>query len=213
MKKYFLVVLTAFLFFWQTLAFAESPANSLTMLLGIIQTLQAHFHQKISDNKGKLLEESQGVMSLQRGGKFRWDVSKPNKQLIVTNGTRLWIYDPDLAQVTIRNFTREVGATPALLLSDPNLALVKDFSVALIPGHADRLQWFLLTPKTSDSMFASIKLGFDTQFQINRMVLEDHLGHTTAVVFNQVEVNRPLSTALFNFKIPMNVDVIDETHK
>jgi len=211
MKKYsalFIMVIT----FFQP-AFAENPANSLTMLLGIIQTLQANFSQKISDNKGKILESSKGLLSLERTGKFRWEVNQPTKQLIVANGTRLWIYDPDLAQVTIRHLTTEIGTSPALLLSDPNLALVKDFEVTVGSQSTPQVQWFILKPKNKDSMFATIQLAFNRHFEITRMILEDQLGHTTAVIFKDVEMNRPLSASLFNFKIPPHVDIIDETKK
>ncbi len=68
-------------------------------------------------------------MALQRPGKFRWEVVKPNAQLIIANGSRLWIYDPDLEQVIIRAFKHATGQTPALLLSDDNATLSKDFNV------------------------------------------------------------------------------------
>lgn len=196
------------LLFLRTVAYADNAASSLNPLLSNIQTLQADFTQTITDKNAKQIQHSDGRMSLQRPGKFRWEVKKPVAQLVVTNGTRLWIYDPDLEQVTIRFLSKEVGESPAMLLSNTNVALEKDYDVQAMKDT--KLQWYVLTPKSQNSMFAQIRFGFYNQ-QIREMVLQDHLGHTTAVEFYNIKENSALSSALFVFKAPTHVDVIDET--
>lgn len=191
-------------------AYADSASDSLTQLLNNIRTMQADFTEVVKDTKGKTLNQSQGKMSLERPGKFRWDVTKPNPQLIVTNGKKIWIYDADLEQLTIRYFGKEAGEAPALLLSNTNETLARDFRVDT-KDSAD-MQWFSLKPKDKSSMFELVKLGFQHQ-QIKQMQMEDHLGHVTVIQFNRVVLNHPLSSALFHFKTPPKVDVIDETHR
>ena len=190
--------------------YAAEPSVSLNQLLTTMQTLQADFTQTITDKNAKAIQRSVGRMVLQRPGQFRWEVKKPTKQLVVTNGSRLWIYDPDLEQVTIRFLSKEVGESPAMLLSNTNVALEKDYLVQ--QKNEDKLQWFLLTPKNQNSLFAQIRFGF-IKNQIREMVLQDHLGHTTAVEFYNIRENKPVSSALFSFKPPANVDVIDETKR
>lgn len=192
------------------LANASPASDALTVLLNNIHTMQASFSEVVRDTKGKTLNESDGKMSLERPGKFRWDVTRPNRQLIVTNGQKIWIYDADLQQVTIRHLQKEAGEVPALLLSNTNETLAKDFAVE--KSDDGRTQWFLLKPKDKSSLFEQIKLGFEHQ-QITAMQLQDHLGHVTVIRFSHIAANGSLSPALFIFTAPAGVDVIDEIKK
>ncbi len=206
MQKFFSVLIICF--FTASAYAADAPTTALLQLLNSIRTIQANFTQTILDERSKPLQQSSGRMALQRPGKFRWDVTRPNSQLIVTDGKKLWIYDPDLQQVTIRSLTKEVGEAPALLLSNPDASLAQKFHVQTANDNRG-LQWFLLTPKNKNSMFAIIRLGFAKQ-QLQQMQLRDHLNHTTVIQFNRITQNVALSPALFTFKIPAQVDVINE---
>ncbi|EKD72646.1 MAG: hypothetical protein ACD_45C00620G0002 [uncultured bacterium] len=188
---------------------ASAVSDELVQLLNNTQSMQAEFIQTVTDHKGKVVNQSSGRMAMQRPGKFRWETRKPNPQLIVTNGQRIWIYDPDLEQVTIRVLAHAAGETPALLLSNTNETLEKDFQVQATQVSS-AMRWFLLLPKDKGSVFAVIKLGFANN-QIKQMQLQDHLDHITQIRFNNVTFNKVLSPSLFTFKIPARVDVIDET--
>ena len=201
---------TVVLFGYFSLVYANPSSDTLTGLLSNTRTMQANFSEVVKDTKGKTLNQSQGKMSLARPGRFRWDVTQPNPQLIVTNGKKIWIYDADLEQVTIRYMQKEAGEVPALLLSNTNETLEKDFRVDMT--NEAGTQWFLLKPKDKGSLFELIKLGFENK-QITQMQLQDHLGHVTLIQFNHIVVNNNLSPALFNFKAPAHVDVIDEVRK
>ena len=191
-------------------AYAQTPSDALSELLKNMRSMQATFTQTILNNKGKAIQKSSGRMYLQRPSQFRWDVLHPMRQLIVTNGKRLWIYDPDLEQVTIRNLVKAAGETPAMLLSDESLSLGKEFTVTTRAYAESSWEWFILIPKDKSSVIAALKLAFDHQI-IRQMQLQDHLGHTTVIDFDAVKVNNTLSASLFNFKPPAGVDVIDET--
>jgi outer membrane lipoprotein carrier protein len=206
-KKLFSFLL---LFAFQLACYAETPTDTLNQRLKNIKSMQANFTQSVVDNHGKIIQKSRGKMALQRPGQFRWETISPNKQLIVANGTRLWIYDPDLEQVVIRALAKQAGETPALLLSDTHLSLDKDFIVKQVKGTESVSSWFLLLPKDKSSVMASIRMGFKGD-SISEMQLQDHLGHTTAIQFQNIKSNSPLSASLFNFTPPKHVDVIDET--
>jgi outer membrane lipoprotein carrier protein len=150
-------------------------------------------------------------MSLERPGKFRWEVIAPIPQTVIANGSRLWIYDPDLEQVTIRSLKKSAGDTPALLLSDVDAELTGAYNVKPTSQNPDARS-YTLTPKSNDNMFASIKLAF-VKNQIREMRLEDNLGHVTSIKFQQIETNINLPASLFVFKKPAKVDVIDETKR
>ncbi|MEO8400257.1 MAG: outer membrane lipoprotein chaperone LolA [Gammaproteobacteria bacterium] len=197
--------------FFSGAIYADPTSDELTQLLNNIRSMQANFNQTVQDTKGRTISYSQGRMALQRPGKFRWDTIKPNPQLIVTNGKRVWIYDADLEQLTIRYLTKEAGETPALLLSSVNATLDKDFRVQA-SNENGTTKWFVLRPKDKSSIFAMIRLGFQKN-EITQMQLQDHLDHVTLIRFSRIVINPTLSDSAFTFKPPAHVDVIDETKR
>jgi outer membrane lipoprotein carrier protein len=192
--------------------YAQDAADELTKLLLDVKTMQADFTQTVTDKSAKPIQQTTGRMSLERPGKFRWQVLHPVAQLIIANGARLSIYDADLEQVTLRSFKRAAGQTPALLLSDSTLTLNKDFTVESVPNPMAiaNNQIFLLVPKDKEDPFASIKLTFLNK-KIQQMRLEDRLEHVTTISFQNVQVGVPLAASVFTFTPPPNTDVIDET--
>lgn len=193
------------------LAKADAPSDALTSLLLTMQTMKADFTQRLVDQSARTLQESKGHMALQRPGKFRWDVVSPVAQLIIANGTKLWIYDKDLEQVTVRSFKSAAGQTPALLLSDNNLTLSKDFTVKNAAKKADpAIESYWLVPKDKENLFESVQLTFNHK-QISEMQLRDHLGHITVIQFRNAQFGKPLAASLFTFNPPAHTDVIDET--
>ena len=188
-----------------------APADDLSTQLNAIHTMRASFTQTIYDNKGRAGQQSRGKMSLERPGKFRWEVTTPIPQTIIANGAKLWVYDPDLEQVTIRSLKQSAGDTPALLLSNVDNALTRAYMIKPVEQKADS-RIYALTPKSADSVFATIKLIF-VKNQIREMRLEDHLDHITSIKFQQIETNINLPASVFVFKRPAKVDVIDDTSR
>ncbi len=194
--------------FFSVSSSADTASQALSRLFSQVTTIQASFTQRVTDKKGRLLQYSTGKMVLSRPNQFRWEVIKPVEQLIIANNKKLWVYDPDLQQVTIRLLNQEAGETPALLLTRTNAALEKSFSVA--SQMRSGMQWFRLTPKDKSSLFEAIELGFSHQV-IQEMQLTDHLGQKTTIQFNQVRTNGMVSASLFQFIPPAHTDVIDES--
>lgn len=188
-----------------------TPAGDVTALLNQTHTMQANFKQVTYDNHQKAIQSATGRMALSRPGKFRWEVLKPVPQLIIANQNKLWIYDPDLQQVTIRALQQAAGESPALLLSHVDNTLENDYTVIELPQNAG-VRWFSLKAKQKENMFGDVELGF-SQANLQQMRLKDNLGHTTTVDFKQITANANLPTSLFMFKTPAGVDVIDETKK
>ena len=196
-------------------AYALDAAAALTKLLLNVKTMQADFTQTVkTQGASTSAPPTTGQMALARPGRFRWHIRQPLAQLIIANGQRLWIYDEDLEQVTIRSLAHAAGLTPAFLLSANTLNLTKDFQVQSVvnPKALANNPIFLLLPKNPDDPFASIQLAF-LNGSIREMRLEDRLGHTTFINFKNVRVGMPLADALFTFKRAATIEVIDETKK
>src|SRR5438105_14639238 len=81
------------------------------------RSARAQFDQKVYDRNGKLVQQSHGSFVFQRPGRFRWVYQKPADQVIVGDGQRVWIYDRQLNQVTVRKLATALGSTPAALLA------------------------------------------------------------------------------------------------
>ena len=181
--------------------------DKLHRFLDSMKTLRADFAQIVVAKNGKKSQQSTGVMSFSRPGKFRWQIEKPYSQLLVGDGQKVWIYDQDLRQVTVKKIDAALGSTPAALLVGGN-ALEKNFTLREI-GERDGLEWLEATPKSADSGFEKIQIGFSGS-DLKGMELFDNFGQITSLFFSNIDRNPKLAASLFSFKPPAGVDVIGE---
>ncbi|MFC1749990.1 outer membrane lipoprotein chaperone LolA [Pseudomonadota bacterium] len=172
------------------------------------KTLKADFVQKVYDSRRELQQTMHGRLALHRPGRFRWSYQSPYEQEIVADGKKVWMYDIDLEQVTVRHQVETVGGTPALLLSSRD-EWRNDFNVATV-DRGDALTWYELTPKKEDGTFEHLYLAIkDNQFQ--RLEIQDSFGQTTELHFTNVQLNPVIDDEVFEFVVPDDVDVLDET--
>jgi outer membrane lipoprotein carrier protein len=172
-------------------------------------TARGEFEQKIFDSNHKLLQESRGVLAFSRPGKFRWTYVKPYAQLIVGDGSKVWIYDEDLRQVTVKKLDQALGSTPAALLAGNNEAM-RSFSLS-DKGTRDGIEWLEALPRDKDGSFERIRMGFGTS-GLQVMELVDSFGQTTILKFNSLERNPRLNPGLFRFSPPKGADVIGDVN-
>jgi len=172
-----------------------------------INSMRAAFHQTVADSKGRKLQEVDGTMQLQRPGLFRWDYDKPYVQQIVGDGEKIWLYDPELNQVTVRDLTKAIGSSPAALLAGNN-EMDMHFKLKNTSRKGD-LEWVLATSKDKDGEFERVFFGFKGD-SLQEMELHDSFGNRTNIVFSNVERNPALSTKSFLFKTPAGADVVGE---
>ena len=156
---------------------------------------------------GRKPQQASGTFAFSRPGKFRWVYEKPYAQLLVGDGSKLWAFDQELNQVTTKKLGQALGNTPAAILAGDN-SLDKNF-VLKDAGDADGLEWVEATPKSDDSSFERIRMGF-AGGQLKAMVLHDNFGQTTALQFGQIERNPSLDAGLFRFVPPKGADVVGE---
>lgn len=196
-----------FLLCLMPVAASAAATDALKVFLNQTQTVKARFAQMVLDKNLKPLQQVQGVMQFSRPGKFRWDYLKPYEQTIVGDGTRLWIYDKDLNQVTVRKLDRALGASPAALLSGSN-DLERDYTLTNI-GVEKGLDWLEAVPKSRDSVFERVRMGFGKS-GLEAMELRDQFGQITVITFADVERNPRLGAEVFRFTPPKGADVISE---
>jgi outer membrane lipoprotein carrier protein len=197
------------------MAFAVVPAQAddavavarLTALLSQAKTLTARFSQLTLDGSGTQLQETAGELALQRPGLFRWHTDAPAEQLLVSNGQKVWLFDPDLNQVTIQVLDQRLTHTPALLLSGDVSKISDNFEVSHKEGGS--VVDFILKPKAKDSLFDNLRLSFRNGV-INDMQLIDSVGQRTNILFLGVKMNEPIAPSQFTFTVPAGADVIEQ---
>jgi len=181
--------------------------DALRSFIAATASAQGEFKQKVYDRKHKMTQESSGTLAFQRPGKFRWSYAKPYAQLIVGDGAKVWVYDADLNQVTVRRLDRALGSTPAALLAGSN-DFERAFSLSE-RGQKDGLEWVEAVPREKESNFETIRMGFGFS-GLEVMELADSFGQTTVLQFTSLRRNPKLDAALFAFVPPKGADVIGE---
>ena len=189
-------------------AAATSATEYLDRFYNEVQTFAARFQQVVLDEELNPIEESSGAMQIKRPGRFRWDYEPPNEQVIVGDGSRIWIYDLELEQITVRPMGKALGETPAGLLAGGTD--VRDGFELQDLGEMGSLVWLRMVPKKSEGGFEDMRIGFQDG-QIRVLELVDGLGQTTRITLTEAAENPRLPDSQFQFQPPPGVDVIDES--
>ncbi len=155
---------------------------------------------------GKKKKSSSGTFDFARPNRFRFAYDKPFEQLIVSDGQKVWLYDVDLDQVTVRGFSQALGATPAALLAGGSLD--RDFTLSAQPSR-DGIDWVLATPKVKDGPFQSIRIGFRNR-ELAAVEIDDSFGQQSLLRFSQLAANVPEPAERFHFTVPPGADVIEQ---
>jgi outer membrane lipoprotein carrier protein len=192
--------------------------EKLKTFISSTHSAQANFTQEVLDQDGKRIQSASGTMQFVRPGKFRWTYRKPYEQLIVGDGSKFWLYDSDLNQVTVRKLDAALGSSPAALLSGSN-EIERGFNLTE-DGSRDGLEWLQASPKgqggkgpgsnDQDSSFEKILMAFNAQSELVAMELNDMFGHKTVLRFSAMQRNPKIPEQQFRFTPPKGADVLSE---
>lgn len=185
---------------------AAGVRETLDRYIAGFKTLQADFEQTVISEQGKTTDTSSGKVFLERPGKFHWDYARPYEQSIIGDGSKVWVYDRDLEQVTIRRVDEALRSAPALILSSD--ARVEDNFTVTEDGSKDGADWVTLLPKDAKNEYAKVRVGFEGE-SLRWMELFDNFGQTTRLKFTGEKLNGALDPATFTFTPPEGVDVND----
>ncbi len=170
-----------------------------------LKGLDGHFTQQVFGSNGKQKEQSSGRVAVSAPRLFRWEYTKPYPQLIVADGTTVWVHDPDLQQVSKRPQGAEEANSPLAILLDPS-KLDRDF-VVKDAGVVKGIGWLALTPRNADAAFKSAKLGFN-ESGLAQMEYVDALGQRTRITFDGWKRNPGFAKGTFTYVPAKGVDVI-----
>lgn len=181
--------------------------DELHQFLRETHSARGDFSQKVQRSSGQTLETTRGVFAFSRPGKFRWEVQRPFEQLMVADGERLWFYDKDLNQVTIRKLGNALGSTPAAILFG-SAELESGFTLHDLDDR-EGLHWVEALPKNTDQGFDRIAIGLRNGLP-EAMEVRDAFGRTSVFAFTNIERNPELPATLFHFTAPAGADVIEQ---
>jgi outer membrane lipoprotein carrier protein len=171
-----------------------------------VRSGRADFTQTVTSPDGKRKKTSSGSFEFQRPNQFRFVYTKPFEQLIVADGKKVWIYDPDLQQASSRRIDQALGATPAALLAGANLE--RDFELKALPD-SQGLSWVLATPRQADGMLQNLRVGFKGK-ELAAIDVLDGFGQRSLLQFSSVSSNVPLAAERFRFVLPAGADLIEQ---
>ena len=195
---------------------AQEPARTvddaqglaaLEAFLADVHSLTAEFKQEIWGKDQTLLQTETGTLALERPNRFRWIYREPTELTVVADGTKLWIYDKDLEQVTVAPLDDTIATSPAMLLSGDR-SVREGFTVEESYEH-EGLDWIKLVPKTGGSDFTSVRIGFEGKAP-KRLELVDGLNEVTRITLENLVVNPELEDATFDFEVPPGAEVSGE---
>ena len=187
---------------------ASPGLDSLNYFFNEIETFEARFGQIVLDESLNEIDDGRGKLWIQRPGKFRWDYDPPDAQEIVGDGVQVWLHDIELEQVTVRDQERTLGKSPAILLAGEG-DLGDDYEIEDI-GTQGRFDWVNLVPKSDESGFSEVRIGFEDN-RLRLLELLDNLGQRTRISFVDLKENVPIAPGTFDFVPPEGVDIISES--
>ena len=207
MRKKLSIILLSLCFFVGT-ALAKPTAMEQLSSFSRARTISADFVQEQHMPDGRIGRMT-GNFLMVKPAKFRWEYKSPYEQLIISDGQRVWFYEPDLKQVIIRSQSQIAGDKPILLLSDPEKAR-RYFDIQNINMEAEGLEWLEAIPKNKDnSTFLSILIGF-LAGEPQKLAFRDAFNNQTVISFSNIRLNRPIDAQRFIFIPPAGVDVLSD---
>jgi outer membrane lipoprotein carrier protein len=199
---------------------AVAPAQELDQVVNAVEStygkmvdLQAEFTQ-VARNKSLGQDvKAEGTVYLKKGGKMRWEYKSPAPQQIVSDGTYLWVYTPELNQVNKGDAPKALAGPAGSFLQ--GLGKVREeFSVRFLnPANktdASGRPVLDLTPKKPTPLLTRLVLTVDPKdhYLVGQAVLYDQLQNTVTMSFNRIALNPGLSDTLFTFTPPKGTAVV-----
>ena len=174
------------------------------------KSARGEFNQRMVKEEGgkmRVSSTANGVFIFARPGKFIWTYQKPYEQVLQADGEKLFIYDKDLNQVTIKTLGNAIGSSPAAILFGSN-DLEKNFTLSE-GGIREGIEWLQAIPKAKDTSFEKIGIGLKDGAPV-AMELRDSFGQISLLTFTKFEKNPSLPANQFHFALPKGADVLQQ---
>ena len=208
LRRFGPLLMAALLLSWVAGAHAQSQSamGALDVFLREARTGSAAFTQTVISPDGAKRRTSSGTFEFSRPDRFRFSYIKPFEQVILADGKRLWIHDPELNQVVSRRQAGALSATPAALLAGSQIE--RNFTLSEDPAR-DGLQWVKAVPRQTDAGFESLRIGF-REGTLASIEILDALGQRSVLQFTQLRLNVALPADRMTFVVPKGADLIEQ---
>lgn len=203
LKLLFVAILV---FFTSSALGASKDVEALANKLKNLNSMEADFVQISIDGKGLRVQELEGKAKLKRPNLMYWKTQEPFEQLMISNGKKIWFYEKDLEQVSIKKLDNRSSSTPLLVLFEDVKKLGESFLVEY--RKKGGIETFILEPKTKDTLFETLTLTYINS-RLSKIILSDSLNQKTLINLRNAKFNLAFKNSEFEFKIPAGVDVID----
>jgi len=203
MKNKLIIALTLW-FCTFSAAYADTDSELLQQKLAKVSTMQADFSQEVVSAQGDLIQQSVGELTIARPGNFRWQVTSPDEELIVSNGLDMWLYSPFIEQVTIMNFSDAIAGTPFALLSGADTSEWANFDVEKVNNT------FVVTNNHNKVNANQFTFVFDKTDNISEFSVKESQGQTSTFTLSNNKAATNLANDFFEFDIPAGIEIDDQ---
>ena len=180
------------------------PASDLSELLNKNESFQGSFNQIVYDNQGQVIEEANGKVVFKKPHFFKWIYKKPHQNQIISDGELIYIYDPDLSQVIMSEFSKSKSSNPSLIFFQKNIENFFKVTTKSIDGEL----WYHCQSISDNTEYESLELKFDSQDKVLAMKIIDRLKNKILVNFEDIQTSIKINEATFLFNVPENVEII-----
>jgi outer membrane lipoprotein carrier protein len=190
----------------------DAVVEGLESTYGKMNDLKAEFTQVARNRSLGQDVKAEGTVYLKKGGKMRWEYRSPSPQQIVSDGTHLWVYTPELNQVNKGDAPKALAGPAGSFLQ--GLGKVREEFTVRFLNPANKTDGagrpvLDLTPKNPTPLLTRLVLTLDPKDHVVRQaVLYDQLQNTVTMSFNRVVINTGLSDTLFAFTPPKGAAVV-----
>jgi outer membrane lipoprotein carrier protein len=214
MKAIRILLITTFLIAARAIAAPATGLESLENFVKTVKSGKSDFQQTVTSptraGEAPRVKNSSGTFEFQRPGKFKFAYKKPFEQLILADGTSLWIYDADLQQASQRKQSTAFANTPAALIASATdlSALRNEFTLENAP-EKDGLVWVSAKPKAADSTLQTVRIGFKGE-ALQQLDITDSFGQRSQINFATMQLNPSLPASSFQFTLPKGAELLKQ---
>ncbi len=169
----------------------------------------AMFLQESSLKAMDITDTATGKLYFKHPGKMRWEYEKPDRQTIISDNKKLWVYRPDDNQVMIGKAPSFFGdGKGAGFLSDMK-TIRENFDIFLEHENKNDQYHLTLTPIKKTQEISAIDLSISkTTYHITRIVTYNAYGDATLIELTDIRKIENMDNTLFSFEIPEGSDII-----
>lgn len=181
-----------------------SDAESLKIKLDSLESFAADFTQTVIDEKGDVVHEATGHLTMTRPDKLRWETEFPDETVLIADGDSVWHMDYFVEQVTVMSQQQAIENNPMVLLTNNDPAVWAQYTI-----EQREVNEFAVSAKTGTGQIRSLVLNFDSQ-GMNALTMVDSQGQHSLIKFAQRDLNNPVDATAFEGTIPEGFMVDDQ---